>query len=227
MTNPQKAYSVERFGTEQAPVVIIDNFVSDPDNLKSKAQGLRFEKDGPYYPGLRAPADPAYLQEAVPLLSRILETEFKVARGTDLLGCTYSLVTTPPQDLSPKQRIPHFDGTDENIIAVLHFLCDETNGGTAFFRHNETGFESMTSRRLPDYNHSLERYAHYNGLPPARYFTGDTEQYKQIGTVNARYNRCIIYRGNSLHSGRIPKDLPLSASPATGRLTINSFLVET
>lgn len=224
MTTADKKYEVLRFGHEQEPVVVIDNFAPDPDALKAQAARLPFQTDGPFYPGVRAPADPAYLQPVVPLLTRVLETEFSLTKGTDLHGCSYSLVTTKPEDLQPIQSLPHFDGTDNKIIALLHFLCDAPNGGTAFYRHNETGYETLSAERITGYNAALHRYADSHGLPPRNYFTAGTDQFERIGHVDARYNRCLIYRGHTLHSGDIPKNLPFDSAPLTGRLTLNSFL---
>ena len=37
-------------------------------------------------------------------------------------------------------------------------------------------------------------------------------------------DRLVIYRGNLLHSGIIPTDMPMSDHPRTGRLTANLFV---
>ncbi len=55
------------------------------------------------------------------------------------------------------------------------------------------------------------------------YINGDTELFQRIGQVPVKFNRCIVYRSNLLHSGDINPTLGLSANPREGRLTLNSF----
>ena len=42
--------------------------------------------------------------------------------------------------------------------------------------------------------------------------------------VEGVFNRLIVYRRNSLHSGRIDNGRPLPADPQQGRLSINAFI---
>ena len=217
-------YDILSFGNEQEPIVIIDDFSSDPEGLRAAAAGLTFERRGPYYPGIRAGADPSYLRERSESLRQILSDVFGVSHGAGLVECNYSLVTTRPEDLSVIQRLPHFDSTDRGRFALLHYLSNEKAGGTAFFRHRATGFETVSAERLDTYNAALAGEAEKLGLPPAEYYRGDTDQFEQIGLVEARPNRLAIYRGLTLHSGIIPEDFSFEASPATGRLTVNTFL---
>ena len=46
----------------------------------------------------------------------------------------------------------------------------------------------------------------------------------QIANVDAMFNRMIIYPSNILHSGNIAADFNFDQNPATGRLTLNSFI---
>ncbi|MEM7723434.1 MAG: DUF6445 family protein [Pseudomonadota bacterium] len=221
MTSPADP-AIHRFGTSNEPLVVIDNFSTDPAALVASAARQRFQPMGIHYPGIRSPADPAYLGEQADLLETVLRTVFGLARGADLVECAYSLVTTPPDRLTPIQRIPHFDSTDPGRLALLHYLCGEDGGGTAFYRHRETGFETITSARLKPYDTALK--AAPSALPETGYISGSTALFEQTGAVNARFNRLVIYRGYRLHSGTIPNDLPFDARPETGRLTINTFL---
>jgi len=42
--------------------------------------------------------------------------------------------------------------------------------------------------------------------------------------VPSAFNRMLVYRRNSLHSGNIGKDFVPDANPLTGRLSINCFI---
>jgi Family of unknown function (DUF6445) len=107
---------------------------------------------------------------------------------------------------------------------VLHYLCQPGDGGTAFYRHRTTGFETISASRLPDYSEFLEAEIARCGAPQADYPRGDTPLFEQTYRVTAAFNRLVIYRGWTLHSGQIPDGHPLPADPRTGRLTINTFL---
>ena len=217
-------YAVDTLGREQQPVVIIDDFSSAFPALKAAAASQSFQPRGAFYPGVRAPAQVNYLAERLNLLTSIIKEVFGLTAGMRILECNFSLVTTPPADLAPIQCLPHFDGVDPGRLALLHYLCSEEQGGTAFYRHKATGYETVTSGRFDAYKAALEAEAETLGLPPKRYFCEeDSAQFERIGTVKARPNRLIIYRSITLHSGDIQPDFTPDVDPRTGRLTINTF----
>lgn len=217
-------YEVLTFGNEKQPIVIIDNFVKNPDALVADAAKKQYEKRGQFYPGIRAQADHRHLREVAATLQHVLVDVFGLNPGAKFVECNYSLVTTRPQELLPIQCLPHFDGVDPGRIAVLHYLSQPEQGGTAYYRHKPTGFETVTADRFKEYETSLHQYAQKYGLPPKQYFGADTEQFERIGKVDAVFNRCIIYRGITLHSGDIPKTHVFDPNPESGRLTVNTFL---
>ncbi|MFN4023222.1 MAG: DUF6445 family protein [Hyphomonas sp.] len=216
--------TIQRIGQEGEPIAILDGFHDAPEELLARADGLSFGQLGPHYPGVRAPADAAYLARRMDLLQTLLSDIFGISAGANLVECNYSLLTTPPAELRPIQRLPHFDSTDPGRIAILHYLCGPECGGTAFYRHHSTGFETISDDRMEDYSRLLEEDIARRGMPAADYVRGDTEIYAQTFRVDAAFNRLIIYRGWTLHSGLIPEALPFLADPRAGRLTVNTFL---
>jgi len=210
-----------RLGSERQPLVVLDNFVSDPDVLTEAANDVTYQHGGQFYPGVRATADPAWLQEQSGVLEQIFSQVFGVADGIDVTESNYSLVTTPENDLKPIQSLPHFDGFDPDRFALLLYLCPENMGGTAFYRHRSTGFETVTQDRFQAYKQALEQEAAIDGTPAGYY--RDSERFKRIHTVEARVNRMVIYRGITLHSGDIPVNFKPTSDPSKGRLTINIF----
>lgn len=215
---------IGRIGHEAEPIVIIDEFSSDPQALVEQAAVQSYSALGPHYPGIRAPADANYLAERMPILQDVLTHVFGLAKGANLIECNYSLVTTPPEELRPIQRLPHFDSTDPGRIAVLHYLCPAEHGGTAFYRHRASGFETVSASRLEDYSGMIDQEVARRGIPAADYLRGDTAQFEQTYRVGALFNRLVIYRGWTLHSGLIPEGFGFDPAPRTGRLTINTFL---
>ena len=135
----------------------------------------------------------------------------------------YSIVTHAPTQLTPIQRLPHFDGFDPNQLAVMIYLNQTEHGGTGFYRHKTTGFETVTEQRYQRYKSHLEHEVRAVGLPAQRYISDGAPHFELISDLGAEMNSMIIYPGIALHSGLIDNALPLSSIPNEGRLTINGF----
>jgi hypothetical protein len=211
-------------GHEIGQIVIIDQFADDPNALVDDAAMLSFDLVGEYYPGIRAQVHPALAAKFVGQIEPVLENIFGLVLPPDHVDCWYSLVTTPPERLAPIQRLPHFDSTDPGRIALLHYLSPQGCGGTAFFRHRSTGFSSVSEDRLAPYEAALRADIAVKGMPGAAYISGDTPIFEETFRVEGRFNRAVLYRGNTLHCGHIPENLSLSPDPRLGRLTVNSFI---
>jgi Family of unknown function (DUF6445) len=219
-----KSITIEIIGKVRTPVIVIDHFTEAPQQLVEDAAMLGFQPIGPYYPGVRASVPPALVASFTQTLDALMAETFTLWPPFEILESYYSLVTTPPEALAPIQRLPHFDSVEPQRIALLHYLSPAEQGGTAFFRHRATDYERVTGDRMQDYAAALEADVKAHGLPPARYIKGDTSIFEQIGHVQAKYNRAIIYPGNLLHCADIPAGMNLSADPMAGRLTVNTFL---
>ena len=216
--------TVHEIGAERQPVMVIDNFVADPEALIEDAAALAWGRYGPHYPGPRAPVPPVTLARFLPALVRPMAQAFKLTAAPQLLEAYYSLVTTPPADLAPIQRMPHFDGLERERLAVLHFLSRDEGTGTAFYRHRATGYETVDSARFETYRTRLEADIARDGLPTAAYIADDTPHFEQIARFEGRFNRALVYRGHALHCAWLPEDTVFSGDPRAGRLTVNTFL---
>jgi Family of unknown function (DUF6445) len=214
---------VEAQGREGQKVAIVDGCLADPEALVALAARQRFEPRGPYYPGIRAPIPSSYYASLLTPFAEVLRTTFGFSKGAHVRECNFSLVTTAPEQLQPIQRLPHYDGVEPNVIAVLIYLCGPEHGGTNFFRHNRSGFETVTRDRFEAYRSSLEAEVRELGLPSAVYYSGD-QRFKRIAGYEANFNRALLYRGITLHSGAIANPAGLSPDPRVGRLTVNAFL---
>lgn len=210
-----------RLGEEKQPLVILDNFSSDPFSLVKDAKTKTFAQDGSFYPGIRAKAGFTYLNERGPLIVKVFKEIFGCSRGIQVTESNYSLVTTPEDELDPIQSLPHFDGFNPQNFAILHYLCQSDQGGTSFFRHKATGFETVTENRFENYEAALKTEAAQDGIPKG-YFRG-SERFEEIYNIAPRFNRLVIYRGILLHSGAMPESPKLSDKTDTGRLTLNIF----
>jgi hypothetical protein len=210
-------------------IVFIDDFLQDPHALVEVACSTPFEPSATQserkgYPGVRAEAPPAYTALLTELLDPLIKVNFQVP---DHLGIkvglsAFSLTTTPPEELGPFQRTPHFDASTPHCMAALLYLCDKDHGGTGFYRHNATGWQRINAdnreRYLDVYHEEVNRRA-----PPARYFDRSDAQFTFLGMIPARFNRLVLYPGSLLHSACINPSRSLSNDPRQGRLTVNTF----
>ena len=225
--NPAMQIQCLRPGDEQSPLLLVDNFLAKPELLVADACQQSFSANSPYYPGVRAPAPLAYQQVLLQSLTPVLRDVFALPAGAlSFSVCHYSLVTTAPEQLKLLQRIPHFDTTEKHALAAVHYLFHGNHGGTAFYRHRQSGFETIDDSRTAQYYRALEAENDGPNLPgrDAGYIHGDTPLFSQIAEAEGVFNRLVIYRRHALHSGVIPPTANLSANPAQGRLTISSFI---
>jgi len=213
-------------GRERRPLIAIDDFWPDPDALREDAASLRMTAIGPHYPGVRAEVPPRLAETMRRRIAPLLAEHFGLDPAPAVSEAYYSLVTTAPADLAPIQRLPHFDGVESRRIAVLLFLGHGEQGGTAFYRQRATEFESVDTGRLDRFRTELERDVQAHGVPDAEYIAGDTPLYECIAVQPARFNRALIYAGNTLHCAYLPPEVVLNADPLAGRLTLNLFLFD-
>lgn len=223
--HPDLRIEKRSFGREGAVLLVIDNFVAAPERLVKKAALAPFSSGGRFYPGVRAKAPPSYEQFLATRLQPLIAEHFGVPRRPlQLSMCHYSLVTTPAAQLNPMQRIPHVDSLSSEGFATVHYLFKGKLGGTAFYRHRATGYESLNEQRGPEYFRVLEAENNGPNGPAANYINGDTALFEQIASAEGVFNRMLVYRRNSLHSGSIDRSFIPDANPLTGRLSINSFI---
>ena len=70
----------------------------------------------------------------------------------------------------------------------------------------------------------ISREADKFGIPEPSYPDGDTEMFERFFTIDAKFNRLVMYRGTSLHAVGVPDNFGFSANPTDGRLTVNTFV---
>jgi hypothetical protein len=223
--HPQMRVQRLEIGRERAPLLVVDNLVADPEELVELAASKMFSAAPTYYPGMRAKAPLSYqrfiLEELRPEIDAVFGLRGRVLRFTE---CNFSLVTIPGEKLSYLQRIPHVDSLVNEELAMIHYLFRADYGGTAFYRHRSTGFEFVDKLRQIEYLNHVDREKAGADSAPAAYITGDTPLYERIAAQDGVFNRLLMYRRTTLHSGTIAPDFTFDANPRTGRLSINAFL---
>jgi hypothetical protein len=223
--HPDLRLSQLAIGAERAPLLVIDNFVANAGALVADACARPFTVRSQYFPGIRAEAPLAYQQLLLTRLRRVLLDCLGMSQGTLTLSmCHYSLITTPAQELAPPQRIPHVDSFAKSGLATIHYLFKTNHGGTAFYRHRRTGFESIDETRRATYSRALHEEHSGAAAPGPGYINGSTVLFEQIAKQDGVFNRMLVYRRNSLHSGCIEAGFVPDPNPSSGRLSINSFI---
>jgi hypothetical protein len=225
MLHPELSYKFYTVGREQTPLLVIDNFIQDAHLLVDFCEAnTNFSKVDNFYPGLRMAAPNMYIHAINRYLAELLGnifglTQDKIAGGKAL----YSMVVTPPDQLEINQCLPHIDSYVSGDLACVHYLCDKQKGGTSLYRHRKTGYEKITSETVDHYKQSVVDEGALR-LEKKSYMNGSNNYFEQIAAIDAMFNRMIIYPSNILHSGNIASDFNFDPNPASGRLTLNSFI---
>jgi hypothetical protein len=213
-------------GAEAEPLLVVDSLFTGADALKKYAvQAGHFPIVENYYPGLRMAVPMLYsvalLKNLAPIIERHFDCELAKIKN---IASRFSIVTTPPGELSLLQRIPHIDAPSRSSLAVVHYLADRPDAGTALYRHKASGFEYIDSARYEGYMATIAKQFPNPSIYPQGYICGDTEEFEVIASFEAKFNRMIMYRASSLHSGIIKPDYNFDPNPATGRLTVTTFV---
>ncbi len=223
--HPDITVRLRRIGNEAQPLMVVDNVLADPEAMITVARNAAFYvPEHTKYPGFNAPLPEGYYQTVVTALRGPIEAAFGLPRDAwvKFFGF-FALATTSTDEAEPIQKIPHHDTVDPEQLAMVHYLCRGKFGGTGFFRHRSTGFESVDAGRRDAYVAAAkpELEAAQAGL--TSYADAGMADYELTGEAEMVFNRLIIYRTHVLHSGLLSR-APLSDDPASGRLTANGFI---
>ena len=216
---------LEHVGAERQPLMIVDEVLADPQAMIDAAGEAKFYvPHHTNYPGINAPLPQSYYLTVVTALRGPIEAAFGLQRSAYLSYFGFfALATVGASDAQPIQKIPHRDSPDPNRLAMVHYLCRGNFGGTGFFRHRGTGFESVDASRQVQYETAARREVDETPLEAAGFIAAQTHNYELIGQSEAVFNRLIVYRSHVLHSALLADDAG-SNDPTVGRLTANGFI---
>lgn len=215
-------------GIDQHTIVVIDDVLVDPDLVRDRALGERFETPlDVLYPGQVAHPDWDFTS-----LHGLLEQIIGRTLAKDEVAFRLSMLAASGKDLLPAQRRPHADGC---MAAGVLFLNPPTqcSGGTAFYRHAATGFEWFPD---PASEHHLSA-ARDRGFTLVEVDTAlrtissaspsfireSTADWELMELVEMKTNRLVLYEGDLFHSAYVA-DGDFGDVPAARRLTLNIFV---
>ncbi|MRW92884.1 hypothetical protein GJ699_23060 [Duganella sp. FT80W] len=212
----------------QLPCIVIDDFLLDPDALVAYALQHRAGFAQASYhgfpgPELRMPDDFSAALDA--FFMQHIRARLG-ARRTTRMYSRLSLVSVPPEQLRPLQRVCHHDNyasspTQCFPAGLLYLFKNPQQGGTSFYRPRQSEAEThaLFDRWAPlssaEFSRVIQRESGYQ--------TDSNAYFELLATVPAAYNRALFYDGGIFHNSHIAQPELLSADPAAGRLTLNAF----
>ncbi len=210
---------------KKSPLIVVDDFMPAPESFVTSASScVHFAPPSTGYPGLNARMEwatrTAMIDAVKPLLS-----EFFGFPGRSRLEVFdyYGLITKSGSDLTPLQAIPHYDFASDDVVVALLYLCDSRHGGTGFFYHKATGLSSITSATQTMYEACRDAELLADQDKPRHIVTAPTDRYGVLTSVDARFNRLVMYRASRLHSALATGEHK-AVDPIRGRLTANLFI---
>ncbi len=220
--------TIKLVGNEKTPLIIFDDALINIDSIYTDIiKHAHFEKESvTNYPGVRAKMLSTHGEMLMKLATKLIRSSYSVPENLTHkpMAAFYSIVTKAPSDLNLRQRIPHCDGNDFYSYAVMLYLSPEDFGGTGFYRHVDTGFETIDSSRVLSYHALLKEQDEIICDTPTAYMSQSTPQYQLIDEVAFAQNRLVIYPSNLLHSGLIDPSRDIYNGTGVPRLTANITL---
>ena len=221
-------YQLLEIGEERNRIILVEGLLRDPDSvIRFVREDGRFTAgtdSGSHFPGVRSSAPRAYVDTFLNVLEPLIRSTWGIPDSTSFTAASmFSLTTTMPSDLMPLQRVPHHDGAGLKIISAVHFLFRGPHGGTGFYRHRATGYETITEEREALFDRMVAAEIAKDGLPDG-YVTQSNAHFVKTFDVGGAFNRLVLFPGHMLHSGSINPAAGLPKDVGTGRLTANSFL---
>ncbi len=222
--NPNANISFRRFGIEEQPILIIDDLMSNPQELVEFAINADWQApQSGLYPGIIAEPPKQYLIEIATKLKPDFCRAFNFPSSKSLSATGFFALTTKGlEDFGPWQRIPHFDQSDMDSLAMVHYLNPSQIGGTGFFMHTPSGYESINPRRQTSYNQEVQEWLDANPTALIDFAGKNTPNYELIFEVPFAFNRAVIYPSYVLHCA-LYNSKSQDDNPLSGRLTLNSF----
>jgi hypothetical protein len=131
------------------------------------------------------------------------------------MNCRLAMTTTPPDELQPRQCIPHRDSA---WIQPQHLACASV---LYLFEDRRSAAPASTARARTRGDRALVHDSStMDAAPSARirhrrgYPSGTTRYFEHLASVPARFNRMVFYDGRLFHSGDIGDARALDDDPA-------------
>lgn len=226
--NPELIIEKVKIPNTNLHAYIIDDFLLDTDSVMFFANNFAYFNpmfsDNSYYPGIR---------DNMPLPYKKLLQSFVQDKVVPIINdknnytvlmhkCLLSLTSCKPSELLLEQKMPHVDSCKSNEFALVHYLSGKEFGGTSLYRYKPKSLiefsqndESVLDEMLASVSATQKEHSGY--------LTKSTSIFEQILSIEAKFNRLVVYQGNILHSANLATEQSYSGDARNGRLSIASF----
>ncbi|MDC9595022.1 DUF6445 family protein [Xenorhabdus sp. IM139775] len=152
---------IKRIGNDNIPVMIIDNFLKCPEEVRKFALSLNYDKPlpGDYWPGIQAAASldrkkieefitRQYIEPVIGLdynnygFPAVLPNMKADQWSSWFLQTRFGAITMPFNE-APWAKNPHVDSIGFLASVLYLSLPEQSRGGTVFVRHRQTGIETI------------------------------------------------------------------------------------
>ena len=198
----------------ELPILVVDNFYTDPDAVRAEALQARFDQSIAFYPGRHAAIKGPLLDTVIAHICRILNAVGDVRYIPETFDSDFSIVTTRPSDMLAGQKHPHIDPTP---ILGLVYLNPTNPVGTSFYEN--TIMETRCIRSAEQAARLTEiMQTEGKTFEPVGYDISTSALWRKYHTIVGQYNRLVVYPGNFFHAIDI-QNIPEKLAMAEVRLT--------
>ena len=204
---------------DSIPVLYVEDFYSDP--MEVRAEGLHgsFDHTVAMYPGRHTRITTEAARRVVHHVCRLLTAIGERVYEPSTAITDFSILTTPAKDLLGVQKHPHIDPTP---VLGLVYLNPHLTQGTCFFHNRILGTHTIVGeeqqKRLGEFlANESDKYE------PENYKVADSEAWQKIYTIEGRFNRLVVYPGNVFHSidvADVPAKVPVEEARLTQRIIV-------
>jgi Family of unknown function (DUF6445) len=227
MFNPKPEIQALPLYDEQVCYVIDEVFLHPEawvqEAIKHRARFIEAPSNA--YPGIELQMPEDINQGIVNYFNAYLNRRFGIRRIKSSFS-RLSMVTRKPEQLMPRQWICHRDGVsivpNERMLASVIYLYKQPSlGGTSFYRPRQN--TQQTVQLIHDSSVlQAEQFSAKYGILPG-FMIESNHWFEKIASIEARWNRMIVYDGMVFHSGDIIRPEAMTDDPETGRLSLNGF----
>ncbi len=204
------------------PVLLIDDFYSDPDAVRAEGLQAAFDQSIALYPGRHAVLDTPASRKVVEHICAVLTALGDRAYDPQTTRTDFSILTTKASDLLGMQKHPHIDRLP---VAGVIYLNPGSTQGTCLFRNRILGLHSVVSAEQEEL---LAKFLEDEGptYEPETYEVNGNGAWEKLYTVEGRYNRLVLYPGNVFHSidlRDVPEVFDINKARLTQRILVQNF----
>ncbi|WP_033083579.1 DUF6445 family protein [Colwellia psychrerythraea] len=223
-------YNLQRIPIPGTPLhaIVVDEFLFNTDTVTHFAHNIAYFNpmfsDNTLFPGMRDKMPMPYTRLLKCFFEKIILPKIKTQSSyqSNFHSSLLSLVTCPPSELAINQKMPHVDSCNNDDYAFVHYFSAQSLGGTSFYCYKPKQLIEFKQEHKPVLPEMITQVTN-SPNDHLSYITASTSLFDQILTIEAKFNRLVIYPANVLHSANLTSPNSYCGDINRGRLSISSF----